>query len=444
MVGEKRKETGVSRVAKRVKMQMPFPFRNWYIFFSASRFRLFFLCGLIMLVTVALFTYPSLQSEDLPSISSFVWPKRTMPAAPLFPNTNSTLVMYSSMDPNEAIEREKAKQLLERSVDDGQRLKHYWHQGRIEKYSHFDHYDHIDDRRISLRRPRERIPPDLTNPRYAPYWPQFRQLLESWVHKKHYDPQVMKELLTAVKNPIDQHNNSGDVDSQLGKPYRTCAVIGNSGILLNKTYGEFIDSHDMVMRLNNARTSGYEPAVGRKTTLSFINSNVLHLCSRRYRCTCHSYGESVPTISYICQVSHLMDVLYCSAMQKAPLLVTDPRFDILCSRIVKYYSLKHFFETTGRSLEDWSSAHEGNLFHYSSGMQAIVLALGICQKVDIFGFGKSLFSKHHYHTNQKSELRLHDYEAEYIFYDDLASNRSSSIPFLNEAGIVIPPVKIYF
>ncbi|KAI9196139.1 hypothetical protein LWI28_021328 [Acer negundo] len=108
-------------------------------------------------------------------------------------------------------------------------------------------------------------------------------------------------------------------------------------------------------------------------------------------------------------------LLICNVSHKAPLLVTDPRFDMLCARIVKYYSLKRFVEETGKSLDEWGSAHDGSMFHYSSGMQAMMLALGICDKVGIFGYGKSALAKHHYHTNQKAELCLHDYEAEYAF-----------------------------
>ncbi|GLJ24389.1 hypothetical protein SUGI_0465750 [Cryptomeria japonica] len=225
--------------------------------------------------------------------------------------------------------------------------------------------------------------------------------------------------------------------------YRSCAVVGNSGSLLQKPHGPLIDSHDMVIRLNNARTDGFQSNVGSKTTLAFVNSNVFHLCSLQPQCLCRSYGEAVPIIMYICQAVHFMDYALCNASKKAPLLVTDARFDNLCARIVKYYSLKNFVVTTGKHPEEWSSAHEGKMFHYSSGMQAVMLALGICEKVSLFGFGKSIGVKHHYHTNQRLELSLHDYEAEYQFYADLI-NGSINIPFLSEAGIKLPPVQIYF
>jgi hypothetical protein len=140
-----------------------------------------------------------------------------------------------------------------------------------------------------------------------------------------------------------------------------------------------------------------------------------------------------------------MDVAVCSSKLKAPIVVTDPRFDTLCSRIVKYYSLKLFSDAKPvHQLSDWSNLHEGTLFHYSSGMQAVLMAVGICEKVSLFGFGKALNVKHHYHSPQKEELRLHDYLAEYQFYKDLATRNPRLVPFLEEAGFSIPPIDIYW
>eukprot|EP00249_Psilotum_nudum_P009498 c21974_g1_i1 orf=81-1133(+) len=291
------------------------------------------------------------------------------------------------------------------------------------------------------------LPLQLRGPLYAPYIPRFSQSLMRWVQNKHYDPRIMQELLGTVKRPLDEHYSAvGGVPSSSesnSKRYASCAVVGNSGILLQRRLGGFIDSHEMVIRLNNAKTGGFERFVGSKTTLAFVNSNILRACRRSPNCRCHPYGLQVPMVIYICQLLHFMDVTMCSQWFQAPLLVTDARFDRLCTRIVKYYSLRNFIQKTGGNPVDWSSAHEGSLFHYSSGMQAVMLALGVCEKVSILGFGKASNATHHYHTRQQKEMDLHDYDAEYLFYEDLLNNRSDSIPFLRDAGIMIPPVQIY-
>nr|CAD1838577.1 unnamed protein product [Ananas comosus var. bracteatus] len=67
---------------------------------------------------------------------------------------------------------------------------------------------------------------------------------------------------------------------------------------------------------------------------------------------------------------------------------------------------------------------------------------GLCEEVSVFGFGKSTSAKHHYHTNQRAELDLHDYEAEYAVYRDLV-RRPHAIPFLNESGFPVPRLVFY-
>lgn len=271
------------------------------------------------------------------------------------------------------------------------------------------------------------------------YWSEFKRNLRLWARRRAYEPNIMLDLIGLVKNPIDVHNGVVSISSER---YLSCAVVGNSGTLLNSQYGDLIDKHEIVIRLNNAKTESFEKKVGSKTNISFINSNILHQCGRRESCHCHPYGETVPIVLYICQPIHVLDYTLCKPSHLAPLLITDPRFDVLCARIVKYYSVKKFLEEKkAEGFVDWSKDHEGSLFHYSSGMQAVMLAVGICEKVSVFGFGKLNSTKHHYHTNQKAELSLHDYEAEYRLYRDLENN-PRAIPFLPKE-FKIPLVQVY-
>ncbi|XP_022851406.1 beta-1,6-galactosyltransferase GALT29A isoform X1 [Olea europaea var. sylvestris] len=349
--------------------------------------------------------------------------------APLFkspekPVFNATLLKYASIDIGESQLKQEIEELLEGN---------FRRRGRQRSFLSSKKYN-IDVR----MKPARGISVQLRSPEFYRLWLTFRRYLSDWSRNRRFQLDALLELVNGVKVPLDKYNGN----KVLGKKYKSCAVVGNSGILLQSGYGELIDSHEAVIRLNNARTGKiFEQNVGSKTSISFVNSNVLHLCARRKGCFCHPYGTNVPIIMYMCQPVHFFDYLVCNSSHKPPLVITDPRFDVLCARIVKYYSLKRFVEKTGKDVVEWGAAHEGANFHYSSGMQAIMLALGVCEKVSVFGFGKSALAKHHYHTNQKAELSLHDYDAEYDFYHDLVK-KPQMIPFITDK-FQFPPVVMY-
>jgi beta-1,6-galactosyltransferase len=353
---------------------------------------------------------------------------------PLDPaSLNATLLRLAAVDPSEALLRRDVDDLLEgrlpasaardRARRRDRNLVHPLHLRRhqfpLHRRGHYPDHDHDPLLHPLPRLEQLHIDPSL------------RRDLRSWHRLRRYDPSVLRSLHSLLSLP--------------GR-FPSCAVVGNSGILLRANHGALIDSHAVVLRLNNARITGYAAHVGSKTNISFINSNILHLCARRAGCFCHPYGEGVPILLYICQAAHFLDVAACntssSSRHRAPISVTDARLDVLCARIVKYYSLRRFVTETGRAADYWNSAHDAAMFHYSSGMQAIMVAVGVCDKVSVFGFGKAADAKHHYHSNQKTELDLHDYEAEYDFYRDLAE-RPQVVPFLKDAEFAVPPVVFY-
>ncbi|XP_013195339.1 beta-galactoside alpha-2,6-sialyltransferase 2 [Amyelois transitella] len=59
------------------------------------------------------------------------------------------------------------------------------------------------------------------------------------------------------------------------RAFNTCAVVTSAGALLGSRLGEFIDSHDMILRFNNAPTVNYTEDVGSKTTFRILNSQVV-------------------------------------------------------------------------------------------------------------------------------------------------------------------------
>lgn len=272
----------------------------------------------------------------------------------------------------------------------------------------------------------------------------------------------LRAFLLAHKHRRRSYNNvagvMGDLAGYLGRPRRrrrfpSCAVVGNSGILLGSGRGPQIDAHDFVIRLNNAPARARD--VGTRTSLTLAHSFVLHRCAvpsaaTTPGCACHPNGRAAPLAMYVSRPEHLLHVLACNATATpaAPfrLLLTDARLDALCARVAKYYSLRRFVAATGEPASVWTRRRDGRdpYFHYSSGLQAVVTALGVCDRVSMFGFGKKAGVKHHYHTNRSKETEVHDYEAEYQFYGDLQA-RPEAVPFLGEApGFLLPPVKLYW
>ena len=57
--------------------------------------------------------------------------------------------------------------------------------------------------------------------------------------------------------------------------FNSCAVVSSAGTLQKSGLGAFIDSHDLVLRFNNAPTEKYEADVGKKTSIRIVNSQVV-------------------------------------------------------------------------------------------------------------------------------------------------------------------------
>ena len=89
---------------------------------------------------------------------------------------------------------------------------------------------------------------------------------------KSYDQlrDAVPELSEYIPDEDDVHTRGG-VKPDAKTLGRRCAVVGNSGSLLDHTYGAEIDSHDAVIRFNAAPTKGYEKYVGKKTTIRVQN-----------------------------------------------------------------------------------------------------------------------------------------------------------------------------
>jgi len=97
----------------------------------------------------------------------------------------------------------------------------------------------------------------------------------------------LRSFLRAHQHRRQGSNNvagvMGDLPGLLGlrrgRRFRTCAVVGNSGILLGAGRGPQINAHDFIIHLNNAPIMGFTRDIGARTSLTLAHSFVLHRCA---------------------------------------------------------------------------------------------------------------------------------------------------------------------
>ncbi|KAM4552883.1 ST3 beta-galactoside alpha-2,3-sialyltransferase 3b isoform 1-T1 [Odontesthes bonariensis] len=70
-----------------------------------------------------------------------------------------------------------------------------------------------------------------------------------------------------IDNILSETKNYGLGEELDSLSCKRCIIVGNGGILSNKSLGSRIDDYDVVVRLNEAPVSGYGKDVGTKTTL---------------------------------------------------------------------------------------------------------------------------------------------------------------------------------
>lgn len=180
------------------------------------------------------------------------------------------------------------------------------------------------------------------------------------------------------------------------KESSSCAVVGNSGKLLETQFGEAIDRHESVFRFNAAVTEGYEQFVGSKTTFRILNrpesaqryldSEETTFTSVRDNGDIRSWARAVKQLPNPAESSYFF----------------DPEF--LC----------HAWKMVHRKGEK-----------PSSGLIGIVLALHLCPKgkIDVYGFHSSNYfskdSRPHYYDwerPKKGRERVHPFGEERRLY----------------------------
>lgn len=176
-----------------------------------------------------------------------------------------------------------------------------------------------------------------------------------------------------------------------------CAVVGASRNLRGSRYGELIDGHDVVFRVNRAPTAEFEVDVGGKTTHHVMWPTALgpEQADRR------AFLLMTPV------TLHSKDVFgeILSLVEEG--LPWEPsRVRIIHPEFIKYVH------------EDWM---DGRGQFPSTGFIALMIAVHVCDEVDVFGFGANAdgWWDRYYEDHVEKPSDLHPAEVEERLRQDM-------------------------
>jgi len=144
---------------------------------------------------------------------------------------------------------------------------------------------------------------------------------------------------------------------------KLCAVVGASRNLLESRYGALIDAHDVVIRVNRAPTDPYDSDVGEKTTHHVMWPRDLeeHQFDRRAFLLMNPITANTEDV--FDRIMFLVD--------------DDLRWEPERVRIIHPEFVKYLHE-------NWT-VEQGE--YPSTGFIALMIAVHVCDEVDVFGFG---------------------------------------------------------
>ncbi|KAK3268043.1 glycosyltransferase 29 protein [Cymbomonas tetramitiformis] len=221
-------------------------------------------------------------------------------------------------------------------------------------------------------------------------------------------------------------------DEDTRERYGTCAIVGNSGALLNKEAGRDIDAHDLIYRFNQAPVKGYEVHVGSRSSFESLNGYwVKELMDekRGYRWNWRSRDTGVilfelfepwafiwKTKTQILDKDRWWKQTYAKLKKLHPdrkIIALSPQF--VSWSYLLYRELRRRFQRM-------------RLGHYPgekpmSGFYSFFFCLHLCEQVDIYGFApynedssKNAGTKYHYFDSAVPRPGSHSFDlARYIY-----------------------------
>ncbi|XP_062340247.1 CMP-N-acetylneuraminate-poly-alpha-2,8-sialyltransferase isoform X1 [Osmerus eperlanus] len=197
------------------------------------------------------------------------------------------------------------------------------------------------------------------------------------------------------------HSLLPEVSPLKNKRFNTCAVVGNSGVLLNSSCGKEIDSHDFVIRCNLAPLTEYADDVGVRSDFTTMNPSVIQ----------RAYG-GLKNVSDAERFVQRLRMLNNSVLWIPAFMVKGGEKHVECVNelIIKrklrvktaYPSLRLVHAVRGYWL-----TNKINIKRPSTGLLMYTLATRFCNEIHLYGFwpfprdGNGNLVKYHYYDMLK-------------------------------------------
>mmetsp|Transcript_29871 Transcript_29871/g.76628 ORF Transcript_29871/g.76628 Transcript_29871/m.76628 type:complete len:508 (-) Transcript_29871:512-2035(-) len=201
-------------------------------------------------------------------------------------------------------------------------------------------------------------------------------------------------------------------EEDLTTRYPRCAIVGNSGIMLQQHAGLLIDKYNAVMRYNNAPTRDFEQYVGSRTTFRAINNK----WTRSFTRALAKEGKHA-AMKLIPPDSKRATSLLCFGKGVLKTFVTlrrslpkDRRVYYITDQECCSYTLQARMERHG--FGPYSGGHT-----MPSGFEGLFFMLQICDELDVYGFDPQIDEdvKYHYFDNIKPWENVHSFGFSFDF-----------------------------
>ncbi|XP_066299412.1 CMP-N-acetylneuraminate-poly-alpha-2,8-sialyltransferase-like [Branchiostoma lanceolatum] len=210
----------------------------------------------------------------------------------------------------------------------------------------------------------------------------------------------------------------------LGKHFRSCAVVGNSGILLGSRCGPQIDSADFVFRCNLAAIEGFVNDVGTKSNFTTMNPSVLP----------HDYKGCRENISIREKFVKRLSLIHDQILHIPAFVTVNGRQDVEFTNAMileHHLPIKASYAPRGateRMKALWKDS-DFNPKWPSTGSIMFALAACVCDQIHLYGFypfGKNKDGreiKYHYYGSARNLLH-HNMTEEYRAFQTLHQRKA--------------------